>query len=110
MPQRRRRRSDGWRCSQLVTGPQYGRPAISELHELSRPHSRFERRFTIPALRGCMRRLLPIILLAAAFAFQTFAQMPVASAPEQVGSPRGDDWQGYNILNSFEAGYRFVSV
>ncbi len=38
------------------------------------------------------------------------AQQQVAPTPEQAGATRGDDWNGYNILNSFEAGYRFVSV
>ncbi|HEX4772973.1 MAG TPA: hypothetical protein VH351_19215 [Bryobacteraceae bacterium] len=56
-----------------------------------------------------MRRL-SLVLFPAVFAIQLFAQVPVASAPEPVGSPRGDDWHGYNIVDSFEAGYRFASV
>jgi hypothetical protein len=38
------------------------------------------------------------------------AQQPVAPTPEQAGPTRGDDWNGYNIVNSFEAGYRFVTT
>ena len=38
------------------------------------------------------------------------AQTPVAPTREPVGPARGDDWSGYNIVNSFETGYRFLSV
>lgn len=38
------------------------------------------------------------------------AQQPVAPTPESVGPNRGDNWKDYNIVNSFETGYRFVSV
>jgi hypothetical protein len=34
----------------------------------------------------------------------------VAPTPETVGPVRGDDVSGYNIVNSFETGYRFVDV
>jgi hypothetical protein len=34
----------------------------------------------------------------------------VAPTPESVGSVRGDNWDGYNIVNSFETGYRFADV
>jgi hypothetical protein len=52
-------------------------------------------------------RLLFLVLAALS---RAVAQVPVASNPESVGSPRGDDWQGYNIVDSFETGYRFASV
>lgn len=39
-----------------------------------------------------------------------FAQQPVAPTVEQVGPTRGDNWSDYNIVNSFETGYRFVTV
>ena len=38
------------------------------------------------------------------------AQTPVAPTPETVGDPRGDNWSTYNIVNSFETGYRSLSV
>lgn len=38
------------------------------------------------------------------------AQQTVAPTAEVVGSPRGDNWKDYNISDSFETGYRFVSV
>jgi hypothetical protein len=38
------------------------------------------------------------------------AQQPVAPTPAQVGSPRGENWENYNITNSFETGYRFAEV
>jgi hypothetical protein len=38
------------------------------------------------------------------------AQQPVAPTPAPVGPNRGDTWKDYNIVNSFETGYRFVSV
>ena len=48
---------------------------------------------------------ISIILWFGAFALQ--AQTVVAPTPEQVGKPRGEDWNGYNIVNSMELGYRF---
>ncbi len=38
------------------------------------------------------------------------AQETVAPTPEHAGPSRGDDWRGYNIVNSFETGYRFVGT
>lgn len=38
------------------------------------------------------------------------AQQPVAPTVEPVGPTRGDDWRDYNFVDSFETGYRFVSV
>lgn len=38
------------------------------------------------------------------------AQTQVAPTTEPAGSTRGDDWNDYNFLNSFETGYRFVSI
>jgi hypothetical protein len=34
----------------------------------------------------------------------------VAPTQEPVGPVRGDEWSGYNIVNSFETGYRFLDV
>src|ERR1700690_3884936 len=45
-------------------------------------------------------------LLAAALS----AQQPVAPTPDAVGGPRGENVAGYNIVNSFETGYRFSSI
>lgn len=44
--------------------------------------------------------LMPLLLAA---------QEVVAPTPDKVGPDRGDDWNGYNIVNSFETGYRFLS-
>jgi len=41
---------------------------------------------------------------------QCAAQEVIAPTPDKVGSTRGDDWDGYNIVNSFETGYRFLSA
>lgn len=38
------------------------------------------------------------------------AQPTVAPTPEPVGASRGENVGGYNVLNSFETGYRFRSV
>jgi hypothetical protein len=38
------------------------------------------------------------------------AQQPVAPTVEPVGPNRGDNWHDYNIVNSFETGYRFVTI
>src|ERR1700761_1436543 len=53
-----------------------------------------------------MRR---VFILFAVAVFGCNAQQPVAPTPEQAGPARGDDWSGYNIVNSFETGYRFVT-
>ncbi|MDX2149294.1 MAG: hypothetical protein SFV54_01060 [Bryobacteraceae bacterium] len=55
-----------------------------------------------------MARSIPFLTLAAAAAL--FAQPPVAPTPERVGAPRGQNVAGYNIVNSFETGYRFRDV
>lgn len=52
--------------------------------------------------------LLSIAVLLIAAGCQ--AQQPVAPTVESVGPSRGDDWHDYNMVNSFETGYRFVSV
>lgn len=44
------------------------------------------------------------------FATCCAAQEVIAPTPDKVGSARGDNWDGYNIINSFETGYRFFSV
>jgi hypothetical protein len=51
------------------------------------------------------------LLLLAAVGGLLCAQPPVApTTNEPVGNPRGDEVSGYNILNSFELGYRWASV
>lgn len=51
------------------------------------------------------------LLLVAAIGGVLRAQPPVApTANEPVGNPRGDEVSGYNILNSFELGYRWASI
>ncbi|MFN7935149.1 MAG: hypothetical protein U0R19_17595 [Bryobacteraceae bacterium] len=52
-------------------------------------------------LRIALPILFPALLLA---------QPTVAPTREEVGNPRGENNGGYNILNSFEAGYRFRTV
>ncbi len=47
-----------------------------------------------------------VILLALRIA----AQQTIAPTDEPVGIARGEDWLGYNIRQSFEAGARFLSV
>jgi len=53
------------------------------------------------------------VVLGAMTAISPFglrAQAPIAPTPETVGRARGDDAGGYNIVNSFELGYRLRSV
>jgi hypothetical protein len=38
------------------------------------------------------------------------AQQVMAPTPEQVGSPRGETWGNYNVMQSYETGYRFSLV
>jgi hypothetical protein len=49
------------------------------------------------------RTLILAMLLAAGAA----AQQTVAPTGEPVGKRTGEDWNGYNIVNSFETGYRY---
>ncbi len=51
--------------------------------------------------------LLSLFLLTAVSQIQ--GQM-VAPTSEPVGPVRGDEWSGYNIVNSFETGYRLVDI
>jgi hypothetical protein len=58
-------------------------------------------------LRGDpMRKLLPCVCLATA----CFGQPVVAPTNVPPGSARGENIDGYNIVNSFETGYRFREV
>jgi hypothetical protein len=49
-------------------------------------------------------RFLAITIMGALAAV---AQPTVAPSPEATGSPRGQNTGGYNVVNSFETGYRF---
>src|SRR5579863_6055089 len=52
-----------------------------------------------------------IILIYVASAALLCAQPPVApTTGEQVGNPRGDNTENYNVLESFELGYRYATV
>jgi hypothetical protein len=57
-----------------------------------------------------MRTILPASILLAASLCPVLAQPPVAPTPETVGSARGQNAGDYNIVNSFEAGYRFADI
>jgi hypothetical protein len=54
-----------------------------------------------------MRTLIAILITGAVV---LPAQQLVAPSPESVGIARGEDWHGYNIINSFEIGYRERTV
>jgi len=45
-----------------------------------------------------------------ALSLTVWGQPTVAPTPEPAGSPRGDNWGDYNITNSWEVGYRFITV
>lgn len=57
-----------------------------------------------------MRTLVPFPILLVLWNVGLHGQQVIAPTPQQAGPNRGDDWSGYNIVNSFEAGYRFVTV
>jgi hypothetical protein len=57
-----------------------------------------------------MRQIIQASILLAGIAGAALAQPPVAPTPETVGSARGENWNDYNITNSFETGYRFAEV
>ncbi|MGH9559102.1 MAG: hypothetical protein ACRD30_07665 [Bryobacteraceae bacterium] len=63
-----------------------------------------------PATSFCgnapMKTFLLILFLSAAAA----AQPPIAPTSAPVGNPNGENSENYNIVNSFELGYRFASV
>ena len=60
--------------------------------------------------RSSDEKYISILLLAAASAACS-AQAPVApTTGEQVGDPRGDNLENYNVMDSFELGYRFATV
>jgi len=54
-----------------------------------------------------MRPHVRIFVLAVSFFRAGLAQQTVAPTTEQDGSARGEDWNDYNIVDSFETGYRF---
>lgn len=54
-----------------------------------------------------MLRHTTLFLFAAAV---LAAQPTIAPTPQQAGRPRGEDTGNYNIVNSFETGYRFRQV
>jgi hypothetical protein len=53
------------------------------------------------------KQLIHLILLTTP---GTFAQPTVGPTNESLGAPRGQNVSSYNIMNSFETGYRFRSV
>jgi hypothetical protein len=55
-----------------------------------------------------MRNALYIVWILLAHA--ALAQEVVTPTPEQAGSPRGENTGDYNVMESFETGYRFASV
>src|SRR5215471_6091360 len=57
-----------------------------------------------------MRQIIHASTLLAALAGAAMAQPVVAPTPETVGTARGENWNNYNITNSFETGYRFAEV
>ncbi len=57
-----------------------------------------------------MRFLLFLFASSSLTAFPLMAQQVVAPTPERVGSPRGENVESYNVVDSFELGYRFRSV
>ena len=54
-----------------------------------------------------IRRLGALILLAG---LSGYAQQTIAPTPDPVGPSKGDNWTDYNVVNSFETGYRFLSL
>jgi hypothetical protein len=57
-----------------------------------------------------MRQTFQASILLAGIAQVALAQPVVAPTPDTVGSARGENWNDYNITNSFETGYRFADI
>ena len=56
-------------------------------------------------------RLPTRLLFAALIALQAaLAQQTVAPSTEPMGAPRGGTWSDYNVVDSFETGYRFRTL
>lgn len=51
-----------------------------------------------------------LIVLLSICSATLLAQQPVAPTQDTNVSGRGDNWSGYNIVDSFETGYRFAAV
>jgi hypothetical protein len=49
-------------------------------------------------------------ILTLLVSYTAWAQQVVAPTPLPVGPPSGDNASGYNIMNSIETGYRYVST
>lgn len=58
--------------------------------------------------RFVLRPALACALLAAGFT-SAFAQPVIAPTPEKSGDPKGENIAGYNIVQSFETGYRWLN-
>src|SRR5688572_2220745 len=56
------------------------------------------------------QQLIRSILLSTAAALAVSGQPTVGPTNESLGAPRGQNVSSYNIMNSFETGYRFRSV
>src|SRR5579864_582724 len=54
-----------------------------------------------------MKPFLRIVIAAAILLPVALAQPTVAPTAEPVGATRGDNWSDYNMVDSFETGYRF---
>jgi hypothetical protein len=50
------------------------------------------------------------ILMASFWLGTALGQQLIAPTPETVGSARGEDMGGYNVVQSFETGYRFAEI
>src|SRR5579864_160149 len=57
-----------------------------------------------------MKPFLRIVIAAAILLPVALAQPTIAPTSEPVGATRGDNWSDYNIVDSFETGYRFRTV
>ncbi|MDP8980008.1 MAG: hypothetical protein M3O35_05385 [Acidobacteriota bacterium] len=55
-------------------------------------------------------RTLNILGAVSLLACRAIAQPPVAPTPDPVGKPRGDNTGNYNIVDSMETGYRFLTL
>ena len=57
-----------------------------------------------------MKIRIRFLFCAAILTQSAVAQQTVAPTPEPVGSTRGENWSDYNVVDSFELGYRFHTV
>src|ERR1035438_4955790 len=107
MPQRLQCRTREPRRLHTIELAQHAGPEIPALHTLPRPHPRVEQRPHLPAMTLRIALLLiPTLTFAPAFAQDTVAP----TTGESTAPARGENVGAYNVVQSWELGYRYATI